>query len=352
MAVRKIVYTVDESGISPATVQPCGVQREHKATELVFNIANELYGKLLEQAGNGKLVYRFDGYNGEGSVENYDTTDLTSSSVSFLPEEKLTRYGGVIKVVLVITLVVDEKTEMELYSFPALLRLKTLPEGRTVESSENYESISTLSEIAKESSDAAEKAAEIATEAMEKTEFAKAALENGTEWVFDGGGASGGVEINFAVDTEMSDLSSNAIANKTVKQYVDNNLETIEKRVSDAEEKIKADYIVEQGTDGMWTYRKWSSGISECWTMWPVNVIPQNSWGNAHFYDSVGPYTFPRGMFMEIPLLSISISDEGGNITVTRRNPTTENTGIIYAVSMVQSTTEQIAILNIYAKGR
>lgn len=26
-----------------------------------------------------------------------------------------------------------------------------------------------------------------------------------------------------------------------------------------------ADYVVEQGTDGIWTYRKWNSGIAECW---------------------------------------------------------------------------------------
>lgn len=26
-----------------------------------------------------------------------------------------------------------------------------------------------------------------------------------------------------------------------------------------------ADYIVEQGTSGIWTYRKWNSGIAECW---------------------------------------------------------------------------------------
>lgn len=26
-----------------------------------------------------------------------------------------------------------------------------------------------------------------------------------------------------------------------------------------------ADYIVEEGTSGIWTYRKWASGIAECW---------------------------------------------------------------------------------------
>ena len=31
-----------------------------------------------------------------------------------------------------------------------------------------------------------------------------------------------------------------------------------------------ADYVVEQGTDGIWTYRKWNSGIAECWGYWPA----------------------------------------------------------------------------------
>ena len=29
--------------------------------------------------------------------------------------------------------------------------------------------------------------------------------------------------------------------------------------------KAEADYIVEQGTSDIWTYRKWNSGITECW---------------------------------------------------------------------------------------
>lgn len=28
---------------------------------------------------------------------------------------------------------------------------------------------------------------------------------------------------------------------------------------------LKVDYVVEQGKSGMWTYRKWNSGIAECW---------------------------------------------------------------------------------------
>ena len=25
------------------------------------------------------------------------------------------------------------------------------------------------------------------------------------------------------------------------------------------------DHVVEEGTSGIWTYRKWNSGIAECW---------------------------------------------------------------------------------------
>ena len=28
-----------------------------------------------------------------------------------------------------------------------------------------------------------------------------------------------------------------------------------------------ADYVVEQGISGIWTYRKWNSGIAECWSI-------------------------------------------------------------------------------------
>lgn len=33
-----------------------------------------------------------------------------------------------------------------------------------------------------------------------------------------------------------------------------------------------ADYIVEQGTSGIWTYRKWNSGIAECWGSATVTI--------------------------------------------------------------------------------
>lgn len=32
------------------------------------------------------------------------------------------------------------------------------------------------------------------------------------------------------------------------------------------------DYVIEQGTSGIWTYRKWCSGLAECWSKQTVSV--------------------------------------------------------------------------------
>lgn len=233
MAVRKIEYTVSADGIEPAVKQFAGVQGDHKATELIFNIDTTLYESLTEQLSDGgKLIYRFDGYDGEGGLCRSDTTDL-SKTVTYSIEEWLTRFGGIVKVVLVISLLKDDLTEMELFSFPALLQLKNLPEG-TETDGESYESMSVLAQVAKDSANTAVESAEVAVEARKKTELARAALENGTVWVFDGGDAEGNVDldgdgvpdtntadIKFVIDGEMSDSSENAVMNKIIKAYVD-----------------------------------------------------------------------------------------------------------------------------------
>lgn len=238
--VRKIEYTVSESGIAPAVTQFGGVQGEHRATELLFSIDSALWAKLEGLVTNegGKLIYRFDGYDGEGGVHRSDTASLVESA-SYLLEEQLTRYGGTVRVVLVVSLVKSDTTEMELYSFPAVLRLKGVPMG-TESEDKNHESMTTLAEVAKSSAETAVKSAEAAVEAQGKTEQAKIALEGGTFWVFDGGNAKGEVDIDgdgvldvtetdirFVVDSEISDSSDNPIKNKVIKSYVDEISKTV-----------------------------------------------------------------------------------------------------------------------------
>ena len=41
------------------------------------------------------------------------------------------------------------------------------------------------------------------------------------------------------------------------------------------------DYIVEQGVSGIWTYRKWASGVAECWAKITQTVTPGDAWAGT-----------------------------------------------------------------------
>ena len=60
-----------------------------------------------------------------------------------------------------------------------------------------------------------------------------------------------------------------------------------------------SDYVIETGTSGIWTYRKWNSGKAECWGTYTVTGKKMNNaWGNGLYIASVNssrinyPFTF------------------------------------------------------------
>lgn len=217
MAIREIEYTVSASGIVPAVEQFGGTQNEHRATKLTFRLADELKDKISEYTESGTVVYRFDAYDGEGGLVQGDAQELETDKVlEFYLERWQTEHGGRARVYLVISAVVEggteteQKTEMELYSFPAQLRLNNLPDGGTAED-ENRESVSALATEAKKNADIAvecKKAAEVAAEVT------KPLWGDGTTFVFDGGtdeDGEGEVGADFKIDSQLSPTSENAV---------------------------------------------------------------------------------------------------------------------------------------------
>ena len=66
------------------------------------------------------------------------------------------------------------------------------------------------------------------------------------------------------------------------------------------------DYIVEQGTKDIWTYRKWNSGIAECWGRREVEVNVSSAWGTTGFYyGTIGTINFPF-KFVEVPVVNVT----------------------------------------------
>lgn len=248
MAVRTIKFTVAENGITPAVKQFGGVQGDHKSTKVLFEIGASLFSDITAQADElgGSAIYRIDGYDGEGGVARSETNPLTANEIPYYLEEWITRYGGTVRIVLVISLLKDNTTEMELYSFPAILQLKNLPDGADT-SGENYESMSTLSEVARDAADTAVQAAADAEEAKEQTELARAALEGDSIFIFDGNGTFGEIDPLFVVDDTLSASSNNAIANSAVTQKFEeletesaNNFAAVNQQLDDINTEIDA----------------------------------------------------------------------------------------------------------------
>ena len=59
-----------------------------------------------------------------------------------------------------------------------------------------------------------------------------------------------------------------------------------------------ADYIVDQGTEDIWTYRKWNSGIAECWGTRTVSLNINQGFG-ALYYTTFNQ-GLPSGLFTAV----------------------------------------------------
>ena len=78
---------------------------------------------------------------------------------------------------------------------------------------------------------------------------------------------------------------------------------------------IKDDYIVEEGTSGIWTYRKWNSGIAECWGIRSnINESISTTWGNL-YTGITRDATYPTNLFIEKPVILRQHETSDGWIT-------------------------------------
>lgn len=56
---------------------------------------------------------------------------------------------------------------------------------------------------------------------------------------------------------------------------------------------LKSDYVVEQGTDGIWTYRKWNSGSYEAVYVGLVNMKTGSAMGGGYFHQTTSALSPP-----------------------------------------------------------
>lgn len=117
-----------------------------------------------------------------------------------------------------------------------------------------------------------------------------------------------------------------------------------------------ADYIVEQGTSGIWTYRKWASGIAECWGITAETTLSFSAWGDMYEAKVCDAIPFPTNLYITVPtVVANAIPTSGYAIMSTEfsaNGVTTSQTPTLYAIRPNTASGRITACAHIHAIGK
>ena len=112
------------------------------------------------------------------------------------------------------------------------------------------------------------------------------------------------------------------------------------------------DYVVDYGTSNIWTYRKWASGIAECWgTAWYYNLTINRAYGSVYVAQAgneQGNIDFPF-TFAYRPVITKSV-DGGNQWILGSSDVTTTNTGTFWICRAAASSNVTVGV-SIMVKG-
>lgn len=103
------------------------------------------------------------------------------------------------------------------------------------------------------------------------------------------------------------------------------------------------DLVVEQGTSGIWTYRKWSSGIAECWGTYNTGSITFSAFGNIYAGQKVMDLPFPFS-FTSVPTITATCSLSNWLWVVYVRATESQINSIRFAKASSQAETQTVAL--------
>lgn len=154
-------------------------------------------------------------------------------------------------------------------------------------------------------------------------------------------------DVNYTNGTYEMELATFTVGVSSLSDVV----ETFETIVGSKQVPTEiADYIVEQGTDGIWTYRKWNSGIAECWGVTASASRSITSSYGYGYYSARETHNFPTGLFVTTPSAQATLKDGGASGNWFCVDSITQNavSGYCYGI---KSNTSSCSV-NIYANGK
>ena len=156
-------------------------------------------------------------------------------------------------------------------------------------------------------------------------------------------------EIKTVVNNNDDNTTTNTNAIGTLADLNTTNKDNLVNAINE----LSVDYIVEEVTSGIWTYRKWNSGIVECWTTTTIEFTFTSTkvWGSV--YESpLTYYNYPTNLFINDPNVIIQKSGGSGGWLEIGTGSSTARTPGIYIVYPVEKTSSTTAYISIYASDK
>ena len=110
----------------------------------------------------------------------------------------------------------------------------------------------------------------------------------------------------------------------------------------------EADFVIYQGTSGIWTYRKWASGVAECWGSY-TSTGGSSTEGSLYWKGTSTAY--PSGLFIGTPITEATLQGNWIGGIVLNSSAHTKNAFYGYVWTAVDGSSHEF-IIHIRATGQ
>jgi hypothetical protein len=100
----------------------------------------------------------------------------------------------------------------------------------------------------------------------------------------------------------------------------------------------EVDYVVEYGVDGIWTFRKWNSGIAECWGVCEITTAIRTA-SEGHLYsadDILENIKYPF-TFLKVPSETVTVQSSSGFVWLASNGKNNASQTAAYNIVSIDS---------------
>ena len=255
--------------------------------------------------------------------------------------------GTVICDISIIDIAADDNKKLTTTAFTLLVE-KASYGGGDITNDPQYDVIVTLLENCTQASIAAEEALNKSNEALTKSAEANSKYDACVEATENANAVREEIEAGGYIESlkEMNNGGKFSFWVGTQEQYDKIGPKTENCFYIITDDTTEKDYIVEQGVSGMWTYRKWASGIAECWCV-HTSITPWETDGGYVQIDVNFPFSFA-----DIPVVNCSGYQQATAGSYVSMVGATDTYAFAYMRSLNTVSEQYPCIFNFDIKGR